>query len=181
MMASYGHWLQWVAKPAAIAVCVLSLSACNTTGNSFDTSALRFIVPGQTTLAEATTLLGASPVNTYQQQDGSLMARWAHNTSLMTDAVYFNQELWLDFGPDGRFTRINKSVNIPRANMYKDGHVVNTAQPSAAAQYAPQAAPAAPQFTAPDVVPTAPARTAPAATPAPAVMYRPAVSYPLPQ
>lgn len=178
MMALFGHWPQWTAKPAAIAVCVLGLSACNTTGNSFDTSALRFIVPGQTTLAEATTLLGASPVNTYQQQDGSLMARWAHNASLMTDAIYFNQELWLDFGPDGRFTRINKSVNIPRANMYKDGQVVNTAQPSSAAQYAPRAAP---QCIPPEAVPTAPARTAPAATPAPAVMYRPAVSYPLPQ
>lgn len=179
MMALFGHWQQWAAKPAAAAACVLVLAGCNTTGSSFDTSALRFIVPGQTTLAEATALLGASPANTYQQQDGSLMARWAHNASLMTDAIYFNQELWLDFGPDGRFVRINKSVNIPRANMYKDGHVVNTVQSSAAAPYAAPHAPM--QFTAPDAAPTAPVRTAPAATPAPAVMYKPAVSYPLPQ
>ncbi|HUH60900.1 MAG TPA: hypothetical protein VL001_12615 [Candidimonas sp.] len=172
-MPIFGDWQQWAFKPAAVAACVLVLAGCNTTGSSFDTSALRFIVPGQTTLAEASSLLGASPINTYQQQDGSLMARWAHNASLMTDAIYFNQELWLDFGPDGRFVRINKSVNIPRANMYKDGHVVNTVQPPAATQYAaPQLAP---------TVTTVPATPVPAPAPAPAIMYKPAVSYPLPQ
>jgi hypothetical protein len=174
MRALFGSWPQWAAKPAAVA-CVLVLAGCSTTGNSFDTSALRFIMPGQTTLAEASSLLGASPVNTYQQQDGSLMARWAHNASLMTDAIYFNQELWLDFGPDGRFVRINKSVNIPRANMYKDGHVVNALQPSAAAHYA------APQVASPYVAAPATAKPTTAASPAPAIMYKPAVSYPLSQ
>lgn len=40
---------------------------------------------------------------------------------MVTDAIYFNQELWLAFGPDGRFQRIVKSENIPRVNMFQGG------------------------------------------------------------
>src|SRR3546814_10063156 len=46
------------------------------------------------------------------------MAIWSHKLTLATDAVYFNQELWLAFGPDGSFRNIVKSVNIPRINEY---------------------------------------------------------------
>lgn len=95
--------------------CLLGLSACSTTGSSFDSSALPLIVPGHTTLAEASALFHADPVDVYRQLDGSATARWAHKATLATDAVYFNQELWLAFGPDGRYQRIVKSVNIPRA------------------------------------------------------------------
>ena len=105
----------------AIAACMVALSACTTTGNSFDSSSLRFIVPGQTTLAEASSLLKSSPTDIYRQHDGSALARWSHKTSVMTDAIYFNQELWLAFGSDGRFQRIEKSVNLPRADIYDSG------------------------------------------------------------
>src|SRR5690606_5518050 len=108
---------------------VAILAACSTTGNRFDTADLRFLVPGETTLAEATELLQGEPVNVYRQLDGSAMARWAHTASLATDAVYFNQELWLAFDASGRFVRIVKSNNVPHANLYRDGRRVDVPRP----------------------------------------------------
>ena len=141
----------------AIAACIVALSACTTTGNSFDSSSLRFIVPGQTTLAEASSLLKSSPTDTYRQHDGSALARWSHKASVVTDAIYFNQELWLAFGPDGRFQRVEKSVNLPRADMYDSGVRVDT-QASAVQPVTPTSS------------------SVPAAS-----SYKPAVSYPLSQ
>src|SRR3546814_10834998 len=69
-------------------------------------------------MTEASQLLRADPVNVYRQQDGSAMAIWSHKLTLATDAVSFNQELWLAFGPDGSFRNIVKSVNIPRIHEY---------------------------------------------------------------
>jgi hypothetical protein len=104
-----------------LAVAVLAVaSGCATTGSTFDSSALPMLVPGETTLEQASALLKSDPVNVYRQLDGSATARWAHKASLVTDAVYFNQELWLAFGPDGRYQRIVKSVNVPRANQFGD-------------------------------------------------------------
>jgi hypothetical protein len=100
----------------ALAVAVLgasALSACSTTGDSFHSMGLSRIVPGQTTLAQASDLLGAAPVDTYAQGDGSVLARWAYKMSLVTDAVYARQELWLEFGPGGRFERVVRKVNVP--------------------------------------------------------------------
>lgn len=96
------------------------LAACATTGSTFDSSALPMLVPGETTLDQASALLKADPVNVYRQLDGSATARWAHKASLVTDAIYFNQELWLAFGPDGRYQRIVKSINVPRAHEFGD-------------------------------------------------------------
>lgn len=110
---------------------VLVLAACSTTGNSFDTTDLRFLLPGETTLQEATLLLQGEPVNVYRQLDGSAMARWAHTATLATDAVYFNQELWLAFDSYGRFQRIIKSNNVPQANLYNDGRRVDAPLPHA--------------------------------------------------
>lgn len=141
----------------AIAACIVALSACTTTGNSFDSSSLRFIVPGQTTLAEASSLLKSSPTDTYRQHDGSALARWSHKASVVPDAIYFNQELWLAFGPDGRFQRVEKSVNLPRADIYDSGGRVDTR----------------PQVAQP---------VSPTVSPVPAASSgRPAVSYPLSQ
>ena len=95
------------------ACCMAALTACGTTGHSFDSSAIELIVPGQTTLDEASTLLGSEPVNVYRQVNGAATARWAEKATLVTDAVYFRQELWLAFGPDGRFERVVKKVNVP--------------------------------------------------------------------
>lgn len=93
--------------------CMAALAACGTTGHSFDSSAIELIVPGQTTLDEASVLLGSEPVDIYRQANGAATARWAEKASLVTDAIYFQQELWLAFGPDGRFVRIVKKVNVP--------------------------------------------------------------------
>ena len=97
------------------AICAVSLAACTTSGRSFDSSALSVLAPGHTTLEEASALLGADPVNVYRRLDGSATARWAHKASFVPDAVYFSQELWLEFGPDGRYQRVVESNNIPRA------------------------------------------------------------------
>ena len=108
------------ARTAAALVLFALLSACATTGSTFDSSALPMLVPGETTLDQASALLKADPVNVYRQLDGSATARWAHKASLLTDAIYFNQELWLAFGPDGRYQRIVKSINVPRAHEFGD-------------------------------------------------------------
>jgi hypothetical protein len=114
---------------------LFGLAACSTTGRNFDASALNLLVPGQTTLEQASALLGADPVDTYRQLDGSATARWAHKATLATDAIYFNRELWLAFGPDGRYQRVVESINIPRVYQAR---AVRTNPP------APQAAPIAP-------------------------------------
>ena len=123
----------------------LVLAGCSTTGNQFDTTDLRFLVPGETTLVEATELLQAEPVNVYRQLDGSATARWAHTATLATDAVYFNQELWLAFDSWGRFVRIVKSNNIPHTNLYRDGRRVDVPlepAPAPAGFYSPPSQPA---------------------------------------
>lgn len=108
-----------VARLAA-GLALAALAACATTGSTFDSSGLPMLVPGETTLDQASSLLKADPVNVYRQLDGTATARWAHKASLVTDAVYFNQELWLAFGPDGRYQRIVKSINVPRAYQFGD-------------------------------------------------------------
>lgn len=94
--------------------CVLALLvACSTTGQGFNAMALSKIVPGQTTFEQAQSLLGATPIDIYEQGDGSLMARWAYKASVMTDAIYARQELLLMFDTHGRFQRVVDSVNVP--------------------------------------------------------------------
>ena len=117
MAASTTGVLRRMARMAAGCV-VLAAAGCSTTGSSFDTSALPLLVPGVTTLDEASALMHAEPVNVYRQLDGAATARWAHKATLATDAVYFNRELWLAFDAAGRYTHIVKSVNIPRAHEF---------------------------------------------------------------
>ncbi|NGM87570.1 hypothetical protein G5B35_09650 [Parapusillimonas sp. SGNA-6] len=94
------------------------LAACSTTGSSFDTSGMHLLVPGQTTLAQASALLQSEPENVYRHLDGSATARWSHKASMVPDAVYFNRELWLAFDAQGHFLRVVKSINIPRMHQY---------------------------------------------------------------
>jgi len=89
-----------------------ALAACSTSGRSFDTTAIGQIIPGQTTLEQAATILRAEPENIYRQRDGAAMARWAHKTSVLTDAVYFRRELWLQFDQNGRFQHVVNRVNV---------------------------------------------------------------------
>lgn len=129
-------WRRWLSGLLMATTCVLGLSACSTTGRNFDSSALSLFVPGQTTLAQASSLLGSDPVNIYGRLDGSATARWGHKASLLTDAIYFNQELWLAFGPDGRFERVVESKNIPRAYQSRPQPML----PQTSAALAPRAA-----------------------------------------
>ncbi len=122
-MALLSRLCRWLAK-AMMAGLLMALAACSTTGNSFDSSALSMLVPGVTTMEQASALMQADPVNVYRQLNGEATARWAHKATLATDAVYFNQELWLAFDSYGRYVRIVKSVNIPRAHEF--GYRQNT-------------------------------------------------------
>ena len=97
---------------SAAAVAVVMLAACTTTGQSFNTQALGNFIPGHTTFAEAVTMLGAEPVNTYSQLNGAMLARWAHKGSVLTDSIYFRQEATLRFDPEGRFVGVVDTVNI---------------------------------------------------------------------
>ncbi|TAL79811.1 MAG: hypothetical protein EPN76_00515 [Burkholderiaceae bacterium] len=104
-------WALW--RRAAVSSVFVLLAACSTTGQGFNAMALSKIVPGQTTFEQAQSLLGAAPVDIYDQGDGSLMARWAYKASVMTDAIYARQELLLMFDTHGRFQRVVDSVNVP--------------------------------------------------------------------
>lgn len=108
-------------KAALVGGLLMLAAGCATTGNSFDSSGLSMLVPGETTLEQASALLKSDPVNVYRQLDGTATARWAHKASMVTDAVYFNREIWLLFGPDGRYVRVVKSINVlPGANQSAD-------------------------------------------------------------
>lgn len=97
---------------AALAISAALLSACASTGESFNTAGLDRIVTGRTTMEQASGYLGARPVDVWRQGDTTL-ARWAYKGTVATDAVYFRQEAWLRFGPDGTFQRMENSVNLP--------------------------------------------------------------------
>lgn len=103
---------------------VLVLTACGTTGSSFDASSLDLLRPGYTTLAQASVLLRADPVDVYRQRDGSAMARWAHGASFVPDAVYMNRELWLSFDHNGYFERVVKTINVPQPVQAGGNHPV---------------------------------------------------------
>ncbi|NYT87059.1 hypothetical protein [Pollutimonas harenae] len=110
---------RWLKRAVSGGVLLLA-AACSTTGSNFDTSAMSMLVPGVTTLDEASVLMHAEPVNVYRQLSGAATARWAHKATLATDAVYFNRELWLAFDANGRYSHIVKSVNIPRAHEFNN-------------------------------------------------------------
>lgn len=90
-----------------------TLTACTTTGRSFDSSQMHLIVPGQTTIEQASQILKAEPENVYRQRDGAATARWASKASVVADAVYFRRELSLSFDNAGRFVRVVDKLNVP--------------------------------------------------------------------
>lgn len=98
------------------AASVVATSGCTTTGHTFDARGLDLFVPGQTTLAQASALLKAEPTHVYRQADGAATARWAHHTSFVPDAIYFNRELWLYFDAHGYFQRVVNSINVPQSH-----------------------------------------------------------------
>src|SRR5699024_3810507 len=129
-------WLLWLRRLAAF-VLVAGLAACTMSGTTFDTSSMDLLIPGLTTLDEASALLKSEPTDVYRQQNGAATARWAHHSSLLTDAIYYNRELWLYFDEAGVFQRIVKSNNVPMAEQKigkREPATSTAAQPPSASQ-----------------------------------------------
>uniref|UniRef100_UPI003342D2AB hypothetical protein n=1 Tax=Castellaniella defragrans TaxID=75697 RepID=UPI003342D2AB len=99
-------------RRAVILLASLLFAACTVTGQTFNAGGLDRIVVGRTTFAQAAEYLGALPDDTWRQGD-TVLARWGYKGSIATDAVYFRQEVWLRFGPDGTFQRMENAINIP--------------------------------------------------------------------
>ncbi len=184
----------------------LLLVACSFTGQTFNTGGLEQIVVGRTTLAEASEALGALPDQTWQQGN-TVLARWGYKGTVATDAVYFRQEVWLRFGPDGTFQRVENTINVPenfrpRTQAEADQAAAakaaaDTPAPAVAADAGPadaaasmdagtamQARDAAPTATAPGDVPAGDAAVPlPVRSPQPLLppgtTYTPGVSYPI--
>lgn len=91
---------------------LLVVTACTTTGNSFDSSKLADLSPGVTTYGDTARILTAAPVIVYRQSDGSMMARWEHKVTFLTDGFYSRKDVTLQFGPDGRLLRLVDSTNV---------------------------------------------------------------------
>lgn len=167
----------------------LTITACTSTGNSFNTQARNQLVVGVTTMEQAVQILGADPVNTYRQLDGSATSIWARKNSMLTDAIYLNQELWLAFGPDGRFVRVVKTHNLP-TSAPATKPAVQPAQPPVATT-ATAAPVTAPDHTlVPSTAVTSPTPATPPVVVSPAYAAEkhndiqlnvPAVSYPIAQ
>lgn len=170
--------LYGVLRPALASLCLMLLAACSTTGSSFDTSALRLLVPGQTTLAQASELLHSEPENVYRRLDGSATARWAHKASMVTDAVYFNRELWLAFDANGHYLSIVKSINIPRMHEFGGASYQNVPTHQNAASH-PSAASTPTAAAYPNAASNQAAASHPNAASNQDTAFQPAVSYPL--
>lgn len=182
-------------------VLLAGLAACSVTGTSFNSAGLNQIVEGRTTQSEAVRSLGASPVNTWARSDGSVLARWAYRGTVATDALYFRQEVWLLFGPDGTFQHTENSINIPIMNHTRTAeeaaHDTAKQAPPASATAVPVAVPLAEPLrltppvqlqpaAATTIAPSAPAVVTHAAVPVaggpllpPGTTYIPGVSYPI--
>ncbi|WP_345798245.1 hypothetical protein [Castellaniella sp. MT123] len=166
---------------AALVVSAALLAGCSVTGQTFNTGGLDRIVVGRTTLQQAAQDLGAQPTNVWQQGD-SLLARWGYTGTVATDAVYFRQEVWLRFGPDGTFQRVENSVNLPmmhhpRTAEEADREAAQARDRTAAAQGKPMpvagqsstetgASEPIPVSSPPPIVPASPGTAGVTATPA---------------
>jgi hypothetical protein len=126
-------------RRSVLALLLVGLSACSTTGETFRSAGLDRIVVGRTTLAQAAVDLGAQPVDTWQQGD-TLLARWAYKGTVATDAVYFREEVWLRFGPDGRFMRTERAINVPPQHHTRTAQEADREAAEARARTAPPAA-----------------------------------------
>lgn len=110
--ARCGAAVRRIRRSVASLAAALVLAGCSFTGNGLNTSGLDRIVVGRTTLAQASEDLGAQPTDIWQQGE-TVLARWAYKGTAATDAFYVRQEVWLRFGPDGTFQRMENSVNVP--------------------------------------------------------------------
>ncbi len=118
---------KWLALPALLLAAGCSGSAIPLSGGS-----LGALQPGVTTLAQISESLGADPVAVYREAEGPFMARWASGASLVTDALYWRQELWIAFDADGRYRRVVNTVNISRPGEVQEAAAVSSSGASLA-------------------------------------------------
>lgn len=88
------------------------LSACSTTGNHFHLSGIHQLHVGQTTQQQAIALLQAEPVNYYHQSNGTYLALWRFTKSVLTDAIYIERELLLEFDANQKLVAIKKQPPV---------------------------------------------------------------------
>lgn len=99
-------------KAFCLMILTVLLTACHSTGQSFNSYAIDRLQVGSSTFAEAVELLNSEPSHFYYRPDGGYLARWAHVHSLFPDGVYMNRELWLDFNDRGQLIAIRKRHNV---------------------------------------------------------------------
>lgn len=90
---------------------VAVLSACSSTGRSFDGQALSQLTIGESSFDDAVALLGP-PDTIYPQSNGGQLAFWQYGRSLLTDAIYYRQSLLLSFDARGLFKQVEDKKNI---------------------------------------------------------------------
>lgn len=112
-----GPWAR-AGQVLAVIALLMSVVGCAMTGSRFDSSGLALFVPGVTSREQADQYLHGPAYQSYRQLDGSQTAVWLYRRTLATDAIYINQELWLQFDDQGRFSRVVKRDNIP--TIYKE-------------------------------------------------------------
>jgi len=91
-------------------VCVLS--ACVSTGHSFNASNIGQLIPGQSTYSDVALNLGAPPEKVYRQVDGTYIAWWMHKTSFINDGFYGRQSVAFEFTAGNHLLRMTDSTNI---------------------------------------------------------------------
>ena len=104
--------IRWCRTALALAL-GLALGGCAMSGHDFHAADLATLTPGRSTLIEATHTLGAAPQRMYYQTDGSVVAVWEWKFSVIPDALYHRKEAVLQFGVDGRLSRLVDTVNVP--------------------------------------------------------------------
>ena len=93
---------------------LLLAAGCSTSNIPFNRNALSGLQSGVTTLEQINERLGAAPVQVYRQPEGPFMARWEAGTSFIPNALYWRQEIWIDFDAAGRYRRIVNEVNMSK-------------------------------------------------------------------
>ncbi|NHC61839.1 hypothetical protein [Paenalcaligenes suwonensis] len=84
---------------AGVVAVTITLSACYSTGNSYNSNTA-WLEPGVTTVADARLGLGTAPTTVYPQTDGGSIQVWFSSQSIVPNAIYVERELWLEFGPN---------------------------------------------------------------------------------
>ncbi|ALM83186.1 hypothetical protein [Bordetella sp. N] len=92
----------------------MALAGCayTTTGRYYTDERVGSLVPGQSTMMEATRAFNALPTQQLPQSDGTLLARWDYKVTLVTDAIYVHKSTLLQFGADGRLIRLLDTDNV---------------------------------------------------------------------